>query len=131
MFSHIKTSKENKEVVTKLTNKLNLGAENIIARIALAYSLAQDEKLDLKDLKDSGGKEYSKSVLFGDYIHMYVGMVCTFYELHQSDKDLVKFIKLHLDDGLIKLNNEISTNLGFDGFQFLIDQIELSTQKNL
>ena len=51
MFSHIKTSKENKEVVTQLTNKLSLGAENVIARIAIAHSLAQEEKLDLKDFK--------------------------------------------------------------------------------
>ena len=43
MFSHIKTSKENKEVVTQLTNKLSLGAENVIARIAIAHSLAQED----------------------------------------------------------------------------------------
>ena len=75
MFSHIKTSKENKEVVTQLTNRLQLGAENVIARIALTYSLAQDEKLDLKDLKDSGGKEYSKSELFGENYEIYLGLI--------------------------------------------------------
>ena len=68
MFTHIRTSKENKEVVTQLTSKLNLGTENVIARIAIAHSLAQGKKLDLKDLKDSGGKEYSKAVLFGDNV---------------------------------------------------------------
>lgn len=100
MFSHIKTSKENKEVVTQLTNKLHLGAENVIARIALAYSLAQGEKLDLKNLKDSGGKEYSKSVLFGDNFNLYIGMICTMHGKHSSDEDIVKLIKLHLDNGL-------------------------------
>ena len=34
MFNQISTSKENKEIVTLLTRKLNLGTENIIARIA-------------------------------------------------------------------------------------------------
>ena len=39
MFTSIKTSKVNKDIVTDLSRKFNLGAENIIARIALAYSL--------------------------------------------------------------------------------------------
>ena len=48
MFSHIKTSKENKEVVTLLTNKLNLGAENVIARIALDLFLVFRRKVKYK-----------------------------------------------------------------------------------
>ena len=76
MFSHIKTSKENKEVVTLLTNKLNLGAENVIARIALAYSLSLGEKLNIVDIQNSSGKEYSTKVLFGENIDYYVGMTC-------------------------------------------------------
>ena len=31
MFTHIKTSKENRDVVAVLTRKLNLGTENIIS----------------------------------------------------------------------------------------------------
>ncbi|MFT4602882.1 MAG: DNA sulfur modification protein DndE [Arenicella sp.] len=100
MFSHIKTSQENKEVVTKLTSMLGLGAENVIARIALGYSLAQNIKLDLADSLDSGGKEYSKSVLFGDYFDLYIGMICTMYGKHISDANIGKLVKLHLDDGL-------------------------------
>lgn len=34
MFNQIKTSAKNKEVVTVLTRKFGLGAENVIARIA-------------------------------------------------------------------------------------------------
>ena len=56
MFTQIKTSKENKEVVALLTRKLGLGTENVIARIAYTYSLSQDKKLDLNDIKDAGGK---------------------------------------------------------------------------
>ena len=33
MFNQIKTSAKNKEVVTVLTRKFGLGAENVIARI--------------------------------------------------------------------------------------------------
>jgi DNA sulfur modification protein DndE len=100
MFTHIRTSKENKELVTQLTRQHNLGAENVIARIAIAHSLEQGQKLDLADLKDSGGKEYSKAVLLGDKEDIYLGMICIFYGIHRSSHDLGKYVKLHLDDGL-------------------------------
>ena len=66
MFTQIKTSKKNREVVTILSRKFNLGAENVVARIAFAYSLSMGHKLSLNDIQDSQGKEYSKSVLFGN-----------------------------------------------------------------
>lgn len=59
MFTSIKTSKANKDIVTDLSRKFNLGAENIIARIAFAYSLSQDRLLSLSNIADSQGKEYS------------------------------------------------------------------------
>lgn len=106
MFTHIRTSKENKEVVTLLTRKHGLGAENVIARLAIAQSLEKGEKLDIKNVSDSGGKEYSKAVLFGEYESFYVGMICTFYGIHKSHRNLSKYIKLHLDMGLKNINND-------------------------
>ena len=100
MFTHIRTSKKNKELVSLLTRKHNLGAENVIARIAIAHSLEKGEKLDIGDLKDSGGKEYSRAVLLGDKEDIYIGMICSFYGIHRSNQDLGKYVKLHLDDGL-------------------------------
>jgi DNA sulfur modification protein DndE len=120
MFSQIKTSKRNKEVVSKLTNKLNLGAENVIARIALAYSLEKDIKLDLKDLKDSGGKEYSKGVLFGENIDVYIGLICIKYNFHSSQKDLGTYIKLHLDHGLEMIEQEFEKNGQFHDIDFIL-----------
>ena len=110
MFTHIKTSKANKEVITKLTQKNNLGAENVIARIALAHSLKNEKKLSLKDLKDSGGKEYSRKVLFGNYDQYYLALVAQNYDLHISHQDLGKYVKLHLDDGIRLIHNSISNN---------------------
>lgn len=130
MFSHIKTSKENKEVVTKLTNKLNLGAENVIARIALTYSLSKESRLDIKDIQNSSGKEYSDKVLFGDYIDYYVGLVALHYGIHVSDKDLGKYIKMHIDDGLQILNEEVTSNANIDGFDFLVEKID-ETNKSI
>ena len=118
MFSHIRTSKENKEIVTKLTSKFNLGSENVIARIALAYSLEHDNKLDLKDLKDSGGKEYSKSVLFGEHYEFYTGMLCLSHNLQSRDKDISKYIKLHIDNGLMAIDQTIKKGEISDFFEF-------------
>lgn len=124
MFTHIRTSKENKEVVSQLTRKLNLGTENYISRIALTYSLSKDRILDIKDIQNSSGKEYSKSVLFGDYVDYYVGMVALHYGIHISDKDLGKYVKLHIDDGLQLLNEELNQRSNIDGFDFLVEKIE-------
>ena len=99
----IKTSKENREIVASLSRKLNLGSENHIARIAFAYSISKT-KLDLLDIKNSSGKEYSKSVFFGDNFELYAGLVSVKYNLHSSDKDIPRYIKMHVDDGLNKLN---------------------------
>lgn len=129
MFTHIKTSKENREVVSQLTRKLNLGTENIIARIAYTYSLSKDRKLDLSEIKNSRGKEYTKSVLFGDNLPYYLSLVCVHYNLYKTDKDIPKYIKMHIDDGLELIDKEIKDNPNLDGFEFVIDKIEEGLNK--
>lgn len=119
MLTHIRTSKENKEVVTKLTSKLNLGAENIIARWALGFSLARENKLNLSTLQDSSGKEYSGNVLFGDYQSVYVGIICNRYRLSASDRNIHKYVKLHLDDGLSAMNESFNDSNNFDVIGFM------------
>ena len=124
MFTQISTTKENKEIVSQLTRTLGLGAENIIARIALTYSLSKDKKLELSNVGKSNGKGYSKSVLFGEYYDYYLGLVCIHYSLYKTDKDLPKYIKMHIDDGLQLLNEEIKERSNIDGFDFLVEKIE-------
>ena len=124
MFTQIKTSKENKEVVSLLTRKLGLGAENVIARIAFTYSLAKNKKLDLNDIKDFGGKEYSKSVLFGDYYDIYLGLLCVHYGIYKTDKDIPRYIKMHVDHGLALLNKDVNEQSNIDGFDFLSELIQ-------
>lgn len=124
MFTSIKTSKANREIVTDLSRRFNLGAENIIARIALTYSLSQDRKLLLVNIADSQGKEYSKNVLFGSNLPYYVGLICVKYGLYKTDKDIPKYIKLHIDDGLNLMNKELRDNPNLNGYDYLIDKIE-------
>ena len=123
MFTSIKTSRSNKYIVTDLSRKFNLGAENIIARIALTYSLSKDRILSLTDISDSQGKEYSKNVLFGSNLPYYVGLVCVKYGLYKTDKDIPKYIKMHIDDGLQLMNNELRDNPNLNSYDYLIDKI--------
>ncbi len=108
MFTQIKTSKANKEIVTELSRKFNLGAENTIARIAMVYSLSLGRRLSLADISDSQGKEYSKSVLFGHNYPFYIGLICVHYNIYKTDKDIPKYIKMHIDDGLSIMDNNSS-----------------------
>ena len=124
MFTSIKTSRANKNIVTDLSRKFNLGAENIIARIALTYSLSQNRLLSLSDIADSQGKEYSKNVLFGSNMPYYIGLICVKYGLYKTDKDIPKYIKLHIDDGLQLMNKELRDNPNLNGYDYLIDKIE-------
>ncbi|MDB5119736.1 MAG: hypothetical protein JWN56_954 [Sphingobacteriales bacterium] len=124
MFSNIKTSKANKEIVTSLTTKLALGTENVIARIALAYSLSKDRLLELNGIKDSGGKEYSAKVLFGDYTDYYIALISLHYNIYSGDRDIVRYVKMHVDDGLELLNEEFQDNSNITGFEFIANKID-------
>jgi DNA sulfur modification protein DndE len=125
MFNSIKTSLANKDLVSTLTRKLNLGTENIVARIAYTYSLSHGQKLDVSQIKDSKGKEYSRNVLFGNHYDHYIALLSIHYNMHKTDKDIPKLVKMHIDDGLELIQNEIQKNPNLDGFEFLTEKIKL------
>jgi len=128
MFKHIKTSKENKELVSILTRKLNLGTENVIARIAYTYSLSKGRILKIGEIGNSKGKEYSKNVLFGDLYPIYIALLCMHYNIYKTDKDIPKLVKMHIDDGLQLINEEIKNNPNLDGFDYIIDKISIGLE---
>ena len=123
MFTQIKTSSKNRENVVELTEKFNPGAENVIARLALAYSRRSGEKFSPLDIKDSGGKEYSRNVLFGSFYPVYLSMVCTLYQIPDTDKDIPRYFKLHLDDGLERIAKDVKDNPNLVGYDYLFDKI--------
>lgn len=124
MQFNIKTSEENKQIVTFLTSKLSFAAENVISRIAFAYSIAQNRMLNLNsDYKDSKGKEYKDDVLFGRYKDYYIALVCQQYRLHKSDQDIGRYIKMHIDDGLYRINKIFQENPHFTAFDFLSSEL--------
>jgi len=123
MIGQIKTSTGNRERVARLTRKFGLGAENIIARIAIAYSLKQGNHFDPTKVKDSGGKEYSRNVLFGNLFPLYLSMICEHYQIKSTNKDLPRYFKLHLDDGLELIDKDVKDNPNLVGFDYLFDKI--------
>jgi len=124
MIRSIKTSENNRKAVRELTTKLGLGPENLIARIAFAYSVVQGRKLDLSEIQDSKGKEYSAKVLFGDYSEIYVAIVCQHYGIYKSDYDIPRYIKMHIDDGLSLISHTMEENTNLSLFDFVLEQID-------
>lgn len=130
MLINIRTSESNKPIVQDLTKRLNLGTENIISRIAFAYSLSKNIKLDLeKDLFDSKGKEYKDDILFGKYRDYYIALICQHYSLYKTDKDIGKYIKMHIDHGLYLINKLFEDNKNLTGLDFLLEYIERGIEK--
>ena len=79
-------------------------------------------------MKDSGGKEYSKNVLFGNLYSMYAAIMCKHYNIKMSDKDLPRYFKLHLDDGLERIMADVKDNPNLVGFDYLFDKIQVGLE---
>jgi DNA sulfur modification protein DndE len=124
----VKTSEANKEVVRKLTSKLPIpSAENVIARIALAYSLSSDRRFMTSEfgLYDSKGKEYKDQTLFDvRYRSFYIALICQAYGIHKLDDNIPKYAKLHLDHGLETIWDLFIKNPEYTFFDFLTDHLE-------
>ena len=132
MLINLRTSEANKPVVQELTKRLNLGTENVVSRIAFAYSLSKGVNLSLEnDLKDSKGKEYKDDILFGKYRDYYIAMICQHYNLYKSDKDIGKYIKMHIDHGLTVMNKLFDENKNYSGLDFLLENINISCRVRL
>jgi DNA sulfur modification protein DndE len=127
---HIRTSEANKTVVQELTRRMfpQGQPEYIISRIALAYSISRGERLDLKDIKNSQGKEYKEETLFGSNKPYYVALVCQHYGIHKEDLNLPRYLKMHIDDGLERLNKIFTDNRNYTGLDFLIEHIERGSE---
>ena len=125
MIKSIKTSESNRTVVSELTKKLSMGSENVIARIAFAYSVSQGRKLALSHIADSKGKEYSSKVLFGDNPEIYTAIICQLYNISAANLDVPRYVKMHVDDGLWLIQKIVINNPNLPVFDFVLDQIDI------
>jgi len=103
-------------------------SENVISRIALTFSISGGTRLDLNKIRDSKGKEYREETLFGANRAFYVALVCQHYSIHKESIDLPRYLKMHVDDGLEKLNKIFTDNKSYTGLDFLIDHIERGSE---
>jgi DNA sulfur modification protein DndE len=126
MNINLKTSEANKDRVVELTNKLGGSIkENVVARIAITYSLARGYHLDLlNDLRDSKGKEYKDEVLLGQYRSFYIALICQHYSIHKTDANVSRYIKLHLDHGLELMSKLFEQNKNYTSTDFLLEYVE-------
>ena len=130
MLINIRTSKENHNVVQELSRKYIGTKENFISRLAFSYSISKGIKLDLEnDLKDSQGKEYKEDVLFGNYKSFFIALVCQHYGIGKSDKDMAKYIKMHIDHGLTLMNKLFAENPNYSAMEFLTENIERGIER--
>jgi DNA sulfur modification protein DndE len=91
----------------------------------LTYSLARGMKLNADtDLRDSKGKEYKEEVLFGQQKDFYIAMLCQMYSIYKTDKDIPRYIKMHIDNGLELINALFEQNKNYASIDFLLDNIE-------
>jgi len=130
MQINIKTSEKGWEIIRKLTPKLgDRTPENVIARIALAYSLQKCKKFTTSDFNiyDSKGKEYKEHILFDSkFREFYVALICQYYGIYKTDENISKYVKLHIDHGLELLENIFNTS-EYTFFDFLNEHIEKGT----
>ena len=88
MQINIRTSEANQEIVRKLTSKLPIGTkENVIARIALGYSLQNGKRFNAVEFNiyDSKGKEYKDHILFdAKYRDFYIALICQNYGIYKT-----------------------------------------------
>lgn len=128
MQINIKTSEENQKVITDLTRKLPGDTkENVIARIALGYSLSNGKRFKREefDTYDSQGKEYKDHILFdAEYKDFYIALVCQAYQIKSNDEDLVKLIKLHIDHGLQMISRYFEEHEDCTFFELLMNGLD-------
>ena len=61
--------------------------------------------------------------MFGDYFDIYIGLLCTHYGLYKTDKDIPKYVKMHIDDGLELIDKEVTESSKVDGFEYVTNKI--------
>ena len=127
MIINIRTSKANQDIVSSLTQKLPGNAkENIIARIALGYSLSSGKRFTPAEFNDydSGGKEYKDSILFdAANKDFYVALICQTYGINKNNDLIPKYVKLHVDHGLELINYQFQNRPQYTFFDFLVENL--------
>lgn len=127
MQINVKTSAANQVVVSNLTQKLLGGVkENIIARVALGYSLSLGKRFQQNEFNtyDSQGKEYKDHILFDSANRdFYIALICQAYGINKNNELIPKYVKLHIDHGLQQINYLFENRPQYTFFDFLVEHL--------
>lgn len=128
MQINIRTSEANQEIVRKLTSKLPVGTkENVIARIALGYSLQNGKRFAPSEftIYDSKGKEYKDHILFdAKYRDFYIALICQHYGVYKTNENIPRYLKLHIDHGLELMDNLFGSHNNYTFLDFLMGDLD-------
>lgn len=129
MLINIKTSGENKEKIIKLSQKfLGNQERNVIARIALGYSLQTGKKFTQQEFgnySSKGGQEYKDAQLFNPtYKSLMIALICQFYGIRNGDEKIGKYIKLHIDHGIELIYKQFEDDEKYTIIDFLKNNLE-------
>jgi len=82
---------------------------NYIARIGLTYSLGEQQPPSMEEY-DTGGKEFNRYTLLGDYDSLYIALVKErmINEGHDPETQLEDYFLAHLNRGIETLSGRIS-----------------------
>lgn len=114
----IRRSKLQDDLISELTSLFDFKYDGIISRIAFAYSLSLGEKFNPEDAEQipSDGKEFRDvKAVFGtsqngkSYYPVYKALIDQYYQKSTSDEIFSKYYKVHLNEGLVKLKEHISS----------------------
>ncbi len=106
-FHRIRISEDATYKLRSLKAKTGL-TPNLLARIALCYSLEQGTQNNLVPM-DEHGQEFNRFTLTGEYDDYFVGLIrerCVKDGL-DPEKEFMKVFKHHLNNGVIAINGRI------------------------
>jgi DNA sulfur modification protein DndE len=126
---HFSVSEASEKRLDTFKQKFNVPSYNIVARIALSYSLSKNRKFSPDNLKDSKGREFKDPIILGNDTleskrNVYIALVCQYYSLSKTDSNLSKYIKFHIDDGLELIEKFFESNPNHSPFDFLIEVVD-------
>jgi DNA sulfur modification protein DndE len=106
MNFRLKTSKSSGEKLKIIQSSTGL-APNIIARLAVALSLRQEQQVTENHNADIGGLEFHRDTLTGEYDYIFKSMITEFAQRNVSDEEYFPgLLKAHLERGVKLLANE-------------------------
>lgn len=118
MKTRLRTSKQAEEILRRLKNKFGL-TPNILCRYAIGLSLKLDRELDFD--YDSNGIEFQRATLTGDEDLLIRELIKNYHNRFITDDEyMTKYLKAHIERGLIQLEANVKLCGSFDNF---IDQL--------